>query len=443
MLSNYSMKQTKLSDKIFISIASYRDPELIPTIVDCIEKSDKKSRLHFGICLQDSKEILYKIKHIKKKYNVNFSIDFHNWRDSNGTCWARYNVQQKLYNGEKYYLQLDSHHRFIPQWDSVLIDLLQNKQNDGSHKPIIGGYCPSYRLDGTCDDGAIQINSYDTFTEDGDIIFRPITIRQASSLISSGLITVPARFLSGHFIFTLGEFCKECLYDPNLYFRGEEISLSARAYTHGYDFYHPLFPIIWHFYLRPNEHKHWDNHQNGNGFMISAEKRGVRAKERIRKLLGIEPNDINFGIYDLGKTRSLHEYEKYCGVSFKDKDIHKYAFNPRNDAPFAYIMSDEEWSNNMLLKKKIMVKFDKFFLTYINPDIEFITLCIEDNANKLLFRKDLKDYDIVSIIKNNLIWQQNIGIEKLPHHGVIIPYYKSSGYGKRTTIDSIDYYDSN
>jgi hypothetical protein len=436
------MKQTKSNNTIFISIASYRDPELIPSIIDCYKKSDKKSKLHFGICLQDTKEQLYKLKHLKKEYNINLSIDFHDWRDSQGTCWARYNIQQKLFNDQCYYLQLDSHHRFVEQWDSILIDMMEKKHSEGFDKPIIGGYGPGYRLDNTCDPGCIQINSFDTFTEDGDLIFRPLVVRQSSMLQSIGQTTIPARFLSGHFIFTLGKFCKECIYDPNLYFRGEEISLSARAYTHGYDFFHPLFPIVWHFYLRPQEHKHWDNHQNGNGFVISAEQRGSKAKERVRKLLGMEKNNINFGQYGLGSKRSLHEYELYSGVNFATKDIHKYTFNSRNDSPFAYIMSEEEFKSNLLLKKRINIQFDQSFLSYINPNIEFITLCIEDNMNKLLYRADLKNDDIVYIIKNNLVWTKNIGIEKLPHHCVIIPYYKNQGYGQKINIDSIDYYDS-
>ena len=39
-------------ETIFISIASYRDPELIPTIQDCITNSKNPDRLRFGICWQ-------------------------------------------------------------------------------------------------------------------------------------------------------------------------------------------------------------------------------------------------------------------------------------------------------------------------------------------------------------------------------------------------------
>ena len=49
--------------KIFVQIASYRDPELIPTIQDCIEKAKYPEDLTFGICWQrDDTEDLSKFK---------------------------------------------------------------------------------------------------------------------------------------------------------------------------------------------------------------------------------------------------------------------------------------------------------------------------------------------------------------------------------------------
>ncbi len=38
--------------KIFVQIASYRDPELLPTIRDCIDKAKYPENLTFGICWQ-------------------------------------------------------------------------------------------------------------------------------------------------------------------------------------------------------------------------------------------------------------------------------------------------------------------------------------------------------------------------------------------------------
>lgn len=426
------------SDTIFISIASYRDNDLISTVLDCINKADNPNKLFFGICLQDEKSKFDLLRAIRRKYKANMRIAFFDWRDSQGACWARYLIQKKLFKGQTFYLQLDSHHRFIEQWDSVLVDMFYKKQAEGIEKPIIGGYCPGFqRTSNNCDDGIIQIISFDTFTSDGDLVFRPYSITKK---IDS--VTLPARYLSGHFIFTTGMFCTDCLYDPNLYFRGEEISLSARAFTSGYDFYHPNFPIIWHYYIRSDEEKHWNNHQNGNGFIISTTIREKKAKERVRKLLGSEKNDINFGTYGLGSNRSLHEYELYAGLDFKKKRVHAYSTNTRGDAPFPYTMTEEEWDKSMLLNKLVSVDIDPEITKHINQEIESLVLFLENHKGDVLFRADIKHEEIPILLRNDLQWKKTIGIEDLPTKAFILPYYKTKKFGPRLEKSKINYYDT-
>lgn len=41
---------------IFVQIAAYRDPELLPTIQDCLAKADFPDNLRFGICWQTGAE---------------------------------------------------------------------------------------------------------------------------------------------------------------------------------------------------------------------------------------------------------------------------------------------------------------------------------------------------------------------------------------------------
>ena len=45
------MKKGK-KGKIFVQIASYRDPELLPTIEDMLKKAKNPENLVFGICWQ-------------------------------------------------------------------------------------------------------------------------------------------------------------------------------------------------------------------------------------------------------------------------------------------------------------------------------------------------------------------------------------------------------
>ena len=44
------------NDLIFVSLAAYRDPQLVPTIQDCIRKASNPARLKFGVCLQRDAE---------------------------------------------------------------------------------------------------------------------------------------------------------------------------------------------------------------------------------------------------------------------------------------------------------------------------------------------------------------------------------------------------
>lgn len=432
-------KNKKTKNSIFISIAAYRDSELIATILDCIKKADKKSRLFFGICLQDTKAQYWKLKHIKKKYKLNMQIVYIDWRDSQGACWARYLIQHKLYRNQDYYLQLDAHHRFTEQWDSILVDFLQKKKTEGYSKPIIGGYCPAYHLDSNeCLYNGIQICSFDTFDHDGDLMFKPLILKESLFRIKD----IPARYLSAHFLFAEGHFCKECPYDPNLYFRGEELSLSARAYTNGYDFFHPTFPIIWHLYLRYNEEKHWDNHHKNNGFIIDTTTRDTKSKERVRKLLGIDINDINFGRYGLGNKRSIHQYELYAGLDFKNKKVHKYSANIRNDSPLPFNMKEEEWKKYMLMKKLVIITFPDSTIQHINKFLKSITLQIYNHKNIILYETSLTSKQLASIMKNNFQFKKEIGIDDIPTSATLIPNYENPDLGKKIKVTNILYYDA-
>ena len=96
---------------IFVQIASYRDPELLNTIKDALDKASNPQRLVFGICHQHSEEDEWDTLELYKD-DSRFRIIDVNYKDAKGACWARNQIQQQ-YQGEDYTLQLDSHHRFI------------------------------------------------------------------------------------------------------------------------------------------------------------------------------------------------------------------------------------------------------------------------------------------------------------------------------------------
>ena len=59
-----------------------------------------------------------------------------------GPCWARH-LAQGLWQGEDYFLQLDSHMRFRPGWDVYLLETLRRCP---SARPVLSTYPIGYRL---------------------------------------------------------------------------------------------------------------------------------------------------------------------------------------------------------------------------------------------------------------------------------------------------------
>lgn len=300
---------------IFVQIASYRDSQLLPTITDCIAKATHPELLRFGICWQrDEQETLGEFEH-----DPRFRILSYHWTQGQGVCWARSKIQ-KLYGGETYTLQIDSHHRFAIGWDSELISMLQQT---GSEKPIVTSYAAGFDPFDPNDEknrtqsGMKTVAGRVTYTE--TVVFNPTYMDDNDPKDRPSR----ARFICGHYYFTLGSHCIECPYDPALYFIGEEITLSLRSFTHGYDLFHPQKNLIWHEYTRSYRRKHWDDHTDSlkQEQKVDATwyERDVESKKRVWKLLhGDFPVSDPYG---LGTVRTLEDYEKYAGVDFRQMTL--------------------------------------------------------------------------------------------------------------------------
>jgi Glycosyltransferase (GlcNAc) len=376
--SNYNEHK----DKIFVQIASYRDPELIPTIKDLLNKAAYPNNIDICVAWQHGDD--ENINEIKNFPNVKI-LDI-KWNESRGLCWAR-SLIQKEYNNQKYTLQLDSHHRFVENWDMELIEMLKMTN---SPKPILTSYAGMYNPQ---QNKLLNFEPYKMiashFTDSGTIMFIPHPIENWKSLTAP----IPARFVSGHFFFTIGEHCKEYHYDPNLYFAGDEISLSIKSYTLGYDLFHPHKLVIWHEYTREGRAKHWTdfNIENRNKGLVVKQwwEMDLDSKKRLRHLLQEENNNIDLGIYGLGSVRTHKDYELYAGIDFKKRKLHPLTIKgvspPINDKT--------DWCN-------IQENEYKFDLSIPKPDnFKFIYIGIEDKLGNVLYRHDMMDYKEIFNVK--------------------------------------------
>lgn len=406
-------------NKIFISLASYRDPELIPTIEDCIANAKNPRNLVFGISRQfhpdDKFDDLSKYK--KRK---SFKIIETPWSKSLGVCHARHHIQ-KLYDGEEYYFQLDSHHRFVKDWDVKLKTTLKSLVEDGSEKPILSSYLPSYEPEVK---GENRLNDVwrtyiDRFMPEGPIFIFPESIKDWENVNKPE----KARFLSGHFIFSFGDFVTNVPYDPKLYFHGEESSLAVRAYTHGYDLFHLHQPWVWHHYTRQGKARHWDDvakwqELNNNSF------------KRYRELLGMDGiKRKSIAKYGLGKQRTLADYEKYSGIRFKDRKVQQATID-RKPPPVPF-KNKKDYESNFVSQFKYCIDVHK--PTFTEDDYDVWVIAFKDKNGKEMVRLDADEKEVKSLLHSNpkddfvRLWRQ-FETSELPHSWLIWPHSKSKDW---------------
>jgi hypothetical protein len=323
-------------------------------------------------------------------------------------------------------MQLDSHHRFNQNWDEQLIEMLNDLQNQGHKKPVLTAYIPSYEPKNDTD---VKVHEpwmicFDRYLPEGPIFPCPSVIPDYKNLTSP----IPARFFSGHFVFTIGSFVKEVVYDPNLYFHGEEINMAVRAYTHGYDLFHPHKIVAWHYYHRNGAIKQWDDDKIWS-------ERNNSSHLRTRKLFGMdgELKNIDFGIFDLGKVRSLEQYERFAGVRFKDRAVQQYTLDQKI-APNPEFESEAEYEKSWIHVFKYCI--DMHMDIVPEDDYDAWIIAFKNIDGKEIIRCDVNENEIDSFKKSNpsdkwyRIWR-SFHTKEIPHSYIFWPHSKSKGWMER------------
>ena len=307
-----------MNHQIFISMASYLDPMLFFTLNEAISKAQQPELLRFAVVDQQVHSQRLAIDALPYRGQVRYVHIYPH--DSLGVSWAR-NLAFSLYDGESYFLQIDSHTCFEQNWDTNL-RVQHSTLLARSAKPIISTY--PYRFDWV--DGVPHYTPSEGKTA---LVLRPhpetpltpdnVVLR----FIGKHLFTdqaVPGCHVAGGFIFCAGQFVEEVPYDPYLYFHGEEQSLAIRAYTRGWDIFHPTWVPLYHLYKEantPHDTHHWHGQVDQQRAFTSAYLT-ERAKQRLTRLLtgGGLP-----GAYGLGQVRSLQDYATFSGIDYLNKVI--------------------------------------------------------------------------------------------------------------------------
>lgn len=300
--------------RIFVSVASYRDPETPHTLRDMFSKATHPDRIYAGVFWQvvpgdddDCTEIPVQVPvgHVR-------SMAVHP-RESKGACWARSRILTELRGDEDYVLQIDSHMRFVADWDEKMISMLQRCETP---RALLSTYPIEYKPPDERAAPSIPLLTARKFNHRG--ILMPLARALDYSQRPSKPLANP--FLSAGFLFGPAAAFDEVPYDPHLYFIGEEISLATRLWTHGWNVYSPDDVLIYHFYGQPKARpRHWAD----NPDWVALDNDSFL---RLRHLFGIERTSqatalIDLQRYGLGAARTLEEFEHYADVDLRRQTI--------------------------------------------------------------------------------------------------------------------------
>ncbi len=222
---------------------------------------------------------------------------------------------------------------------------------------------------------------------------------------------------------------KEVQHDPEYYFHGEEISIAVRAYTHGYDLFHPHRVVIWHEYTRKGRTKQWDDDKEWY-------KKNESCHKKNRQILGIdgESYEGDLGKYGFGTERTIRDYEKYSGILFSKRAIQQYTID-KNYPPNSYdYETEEQWLDSFttIFKHCIDISFDGV----PENDYDFWVVAFHNEKDETLFRQDADSNEINRMMQDPdrycKIWREFHTKEK-PKYWVVWPYSKSKGWCPRLT----------
>jgi hypothetical protein len=416
---------------IMVHLPAYREPELIPTIESALENAKHPERIHFGICRQFHPDDEF--DNIDRyRSDDRFKIKDIPYKEAKGLAYARGIINDELLTDEDFLCQLDSHHRFAENWDETLINWYYDLKEEG-YNPLICGYLPYYNPFKDPEERVQEPwqSEAASFYPFGTIFIRPTGVKGGWKHLTK---PYPARFISGHFCFGPNKWAKEVKHDPNIFFAGEELNLTVRSFTHGYDLFHPHRVVIWHATMREERTGKlvWDDQNKvGDGTWW---KGNNIARSRIRKLLGVEDNEHDLTGYDLGTVRTVRDYEKYAGIHFKNKSFQKYTKDnnfPPNPHPYK---NDEEWEKSFMYSFYHLVNVDRKMLPM--DDYDSILVAFDDEDGIGVNHNFIKGYRLKNFIEKGqpIHYEEMFLTDKKPYKVVYWAHSKNRGWVERHEV---------
>ena len=231
---------------IFVTIPSYEDPELIDTLDSAFENAAFPGKIHISVALQYKKVPMPDVNKYMKRPGIKFT--YYDVDTRPGITQLRHNLS-KLHDGEDYFLMIDSHTKFIKNWDLILIQEYEKIVSDSKNDKVIisqlasgfGIICDCYNTNSVCEKNHSVsyyslANNFKEIFPDAESVFRISMIKKEDMVISATNYYVSGG-ASGQFFFTNKKWLEEVGIIDGVQFAGEEATLTFRSYISGWTFY--------------------------------------------------------------------------------------------------------------------------------------------------------------------------------------------------------------
>eukprot|EP00934_Nitzschia_sp_Nitz4_P001220 Nitzschia sp. Nitz4//scaffold102_size76354//66113//67938//NITZ4_005642-RA/size76354-snap-gene-0.142-mRNA-1//-1//CDS//3329532279//1220//frame0 len=335
---------------IFLSVATYRDENCINTLNGAYGKARNPEQLFVGLVQQnchsdcksgileggkvetvepddDCKALFCQGEH--RQYCDQVRLLDIDEPESLGPYAARF-FASKMWNGESWFMQIDAHMTFKQDWDAISVDMLKAAP---SKKPIISHYPPSHLadLEALAKQPASRLCGPIFATSE---LESQIIRLEGASKYDMIKLDIPrfAPFTAAGYFVAHSEFLREVPFDPFLpwIFMGEEIIMSTRLWTSGYDIFSPTQSVVGHVYVRRHKPKFWESvhrafrpgvHNPLQAMVLNRIKYQLGYPESAIDMLPAKSLLTAVEQYSMGTERPLEEYLRIVGLNMTTKEV--------------------------------------------------------------------------------------------------------------------------
>ncbi len=296
--------------KIYVSIASYRDPLVQSTIDNLFITSSGSHVINVGVFVQEFSTDPISITNTYGG-KVNYESKLPGCVFSVSKCRSLAN--KWLDESYDYVLQIDAHSRFENNWDDILVKEHKKTEQRTDSNVLFSTYLPGWtpflkELLFSYDASVISNVNYNNKVAKKSLFDTYELVPYLEVQMRDNYLSTKNWYTCGHFIFGPAKYFLDVVQPSWILFWGEELYHSLMAFTNGWDVYVPYNLPVRHMYPQDVKNdmvlnKLWDD------FQLEWELNKMPSTDLVidnilNKLTGKE---------HFGTTRSVDELYSYLG----------------------------------------------------------------------------------------------------------------------------------